>query len=107
MPCLVGKIMRSVLDSVSLKSLWYFQMKCLEVVAFMGLKHRRDILIGDIDVSHLSLVLVEAMAEGRTSPKDYPAWKEKRTECGFVAAAKSKREGRRRGTRKVDWRVAR
>ena len=70
MPCLVGKIMRSVLDSVSLKSFWHFQMRCLEVVGFMGLKHRRDILIGDIDFSHLSLV--EAMAEGRTSPKDYP-----------------------------------
>lgn len=53
-----------------LKSFWHFQMRCLEVVGFMGLKHRRDILIGDIDVSHLSLV--EAMAEGRTSPKDYP-----------------------------------
>lgn len=64
--------MRSVLDSVSLKSFWYFQMRCLEVVGFMGLKHRRDILIGDIDVSHLSLVLVEALGEGRTSPKDYP-----------------------------------
>lgn len=51
--------------------------------------------------------IVEAIPEGKTSPKNYPEWKEKRTECEFVGETKYKWEGRGGSTCKGDWRVAR